>query len=141
MAKKAAPKAAAPAPKAEAKAAPKAAAPVKKGAKAAPAPAPPKKAAPQAEIDTPQADRTGLAKKDVASVFDAMGEEIAKELGKKGPGLFVIPGLLKLKLVQKDATPEKQGINPFTKEPMTVKAKPARSVVKAVPLKALKDLV
>lgn len=144
MAKKAAPKAAAPAPappKAEAKAAPKAAAPVKKGAKAAPAPAPPRKAATKAEIYTRLADRTGLAKKDVASVFDAMGEEIAKELGKKGPGLFVIPGLLKLKLVQKDATPEKQGINPFTKEPMTVKAKPARSVVKAVPLKALKDLV
>lgn len=140
MAKKAAPKAAEVKP--EPKAAAKAAAPAKKGAKAAPAPPPaPKKAATKGEIFTRLAERTGLAKKDVASIFDAMGEEISKELGKKGPGLFVIPGLLKLKLVQKPATPEKQGINPFTKEPMTVKAKPARSVVKAVPLKALKDLV
>jgi nucleoid DNA-binding protein len=66
---------------------------------------------------------------------------IAKELGKKGPGQFVVPGLLKLKVVRKDATKAKQGINPFTKEPMTIKAKPARNVVKAVPMKALKELV
>ncbi|WP_435018862.1 HU family DNA-binding protein [Tundrisphaera sp. TA3] len=138
MAKKAAPKPAEakPEPKApEAKAAPK------KGAKAAPAPAPPKKAATKVEIFTRLSERTGIPKKDISSVFDAMGEEIAKDLGKKGPGLFVIPGLLKLKLVRKEATKEKQGINPFTKEPMTVKAKPARNVVKAVPLKALKDIV
>ena len=58
-------------------------------------------------------------------MFDALTELIGNELGKKGPGLFVIPGLLKLKVVRKPATKAKQGINPFTKEPMTVKAKPA----------------
>ena len=77
----------------------------------------------------------------VASVFAAMGDMIGRELGKKGPGQFVIPGLLKLKVVRKPATKARPGINPFTKEPMTVKAKPARNVVKAVPLKSLKELV
>ncbi len=114
-----------------------------------PAPAPPKpepsaskaKAATKAEIYTTLAEKTGLGKKEISGVFDAMSELIAKELGKKGPGQFVIPGLLKLKVVRKPATKAKQGINPFTKEPMTVKAKPARNVVKAVPMKALKELV
>ena len=39
------------------------------------------------------------------------------------------------------ATEEKPGKNPFTGEPMTVAAKPARNVVRAVPMKALKDMV
>ncbi|MHC5542982.1 HU family DNA-binding protein, partial [Singulisphaera rosea] len=82
-----------------------------------------------------------LARKDIASVFDALGSLIATELGKKGPGQFIVPGLLKLKVVRKPATKAKQGINPFTKEPMTIKAKPARNVVRAVPMKALKELV
>lgn len=123
------------------KSAPKAAAP-----KAAPAPAPPTKAegaksATKAEIYTAIAETTGLGKKEVTKVFDALSELIAKELGKKGPGLFVIPGLLKLKVVRKPATKAKQGVNPFTKEPMTIQAKPARNAVKAVPMKALKELV
>ena len=87
------------------------------------------------------AEKTGLSKKDVAAVFASLSEMIAKELGKKGPGLFVLPGLLKLKVVRKPATKAKQGINPFTKAPITVKAKPARNAVKAIPMKALKDLV
>ena len=99
------------------------------------------KAATKAEVYTALAERTGLSKKEISSVFDAMSEMITKELGKKGPGLFVIPGLLKLKRISKPATKAKQGINPFTKEPMTIKAKPARNVVKAVPMKALKELV
>ena len=123
------------------KAAPKAA------EKAAPAPtksepaASKAKAATKAEIYGALAEKTGLGKKEISGLFDAMSDLIAKELGKKGPGQFVIPGLLKLKVVRKPATKAKQGINPFTKEPMTVKAKPARNVVKAVPMKALKELV
>jgi nucleoid DNA-binding protein len=107
-----------------------------------PAPAP-TKAAPtaQAKPATKAEIFTTLAKKDVVQVFDALGELIAKELGKKGPGQFVVPGLLKLKVVRKPATKAKQGVNPFTKEPMTIKAKPARNVVKAIPMKALKELV
>jgi len=120
------------------KAAPKAAEP-----KAAPAPVekPAAKHATKADVFNSLSEKTGLNKKEIANVFSAMSDLIAKELGKKGPGVFVIPGLLKLKVVRKPATKAKQGVNPFTKEPMTIKAKPARNVVKAVPLKSLKDIV
>src|SRR5579871_1489983 len=85
------------------------------------------KAATKNEIFTSIAEKSGVARKDVAKIFDALGELIGKELGKKGPGQFIVPGLLKLKVVRKPATKAKQGINPFTKEPMTIKAKPARN--------------
>jgi nucleoid DNA-binding protein len=128
MAKKAAPKAAEPKP---------APAPAKKAEKAAPKPKP----ATKSEIFAALAEKTKLPKKDIALVFEAMSELIAKDLGKKGPGIFVVPGLLKLKIAIKPATSERKGINPFTKEPTIIKAKPARKVVKAVLLKSLKELV
>ena len=127
MAKKAAPKSAAPA------SAPKAAS---KGEAASRV-----KSVTKADIINTISDKTGVGKKEVAGVFTALGDLVAKELGKKGPGQFTIPGLLKLKVVRKPATKAKQGINPFTKEPMMIKAKPARNVIKALPLKALKDSV
>ncbi|HEY2158667.1 MAG TPA: HU family DNA-binding protein [Isosphaeraceae bacterium] len=99
------------------------------------------KAATKADIYAAIAEKTSLSKKEVAAVFDSLAELVERELGKKGPGLFQLPGLLKLKVVRKPATKAKPGINPFTKAPITIKAKPARNVVKAVPLKALKDLV
>jgi nucleoid DNA-binding protein len=43
--------------------------------------------------------------------------------------------------VRKPATAARKGINPFTKEEVMFKAKPARNVVKVLPLKALKDMV
>ena len=132
MAKKAAPGAA------ESKAAP---APAEKSSANSNSNSSQAKAATKAEIYTTLAEKTGLSKKDISSVFTAMNEMIGKELGKKGPGMFVVPSLLKLRVVRKPATKAKQGINPFTKDPMTIKAKPARNVIKAVPLKALKDLV
>ena len=139
MAKKAAPKAAPPkAAPAPAPTPPPAPAATEKPEKAA---APRPKAATKGEVFSKISEKTGLSKKEVASVFEALSEQINTSLGKKGPGLFVIPGLLKLKVVRKPATKAKQGINPFTKEPMTFKAKPARNVVKAIPLKSLKDSV
>jgi nucleoid DNA-binding protein len=98
------------------------------------------KPATKAEVYSTLAEKTGLSKKQVAAVFTALGDQISGALGKKGSGLFTVPGLVKLKVVRRPATKAKQGINPFTKEPMTIKAKPARNVVKAVPLKSLKDL-
>src|SRR4051794_658553 len=134
MAKKSAPKSsdgkAAPAP--AAKAAPKAA-----GTPAAGRPKPANKG----EIYTALAEKTGVGKKEIAGVFAAMGELIGRELGKKGPGQFVVPGLLKLKVVRKPATKAKPGRNPFTGESMTIKAKPARNVVRVIPMKALKEMV
>ena len=76
----------------------------------------------------------------MSSVFDALTELIARDL-KRGPGVFNVPGLMKIKMVHKPAVPERKGINPFTKEETIFKAKPARNVVKVQPLKGLKDLV
>jgi nucleoid DNA-binding protein len=114
--------------------------------KASPAPAKTEaaskaKPATKNEIFSALSEKSGVGKKEVAKLFDGLSELIAKELGKKGPGQFVIPGLLKLKVVRKPATKAKQGINPFTKAPLTIKAKPARNVVKAIPMKSLKELV
>jgi nucleoid DNA-binding protein len=87
------------------------------------------------------AESTGLTKKDVNSVFEAMADQIKKSLGKKGPGAYTIPGLMKLVVQRKPATKDRKGINPFTKEETVFKAKPARNVVKIRPLKNLKDMV
>jgi nucleoid DNA-binding protein len=55
--------------------------------------------------------------------------------------VFTIPGLCKIVVQRKPATKERQGINPFTGEETTFKAKPARNVIKVRPLKNLKDMV
>ena len=87
------------------------------------------------------AEKCGLTRKQIESVFSATADLIGAQLGRKGPGVFAWNGMIKLKVVRKPATKAKQGINPFTKEVMTVKAKPARNVVKALPLAALKEMV
>ena len=87
------------------------------------------------------AESTGLSKKEVTGVFDALSTEIARAIGKRGSGQFTIPGLCKIVVQHKPATKERKGINPFTKEEQIFKAKPARNVVKVRPLKNLKDMV
>jgi nucleoid DNA-binding protein len=85
---------------------------------------------------------TKLTGKQVGDVFDALTALIKKELGKKGPGEFTIPGLLKLKVSKKPATKERRGPNPFKPgEDMIFKAKPARNVIKSRPLKTLTEAV
>ena len=95
----------------------------------------------KSEIFTALADSTGLTRKDVGSVFAALGECIGLDVGKKGPGVFTVPGLMKVTRVNKPATKARKGINPFTGEETMFKAKPARNVVKVRPLKALKEMV
>lgn len=87
------------------------------------------------------AEETGLARKDVGKVLDGLADLIKAQLGKKGPKVFNVPGLLKISVQHKPATKARKGINPFTKEEQMFKAKPARNVVKIRPLKALKDSV
>ena len=99
-----------------------------------------KKSRTKSDILTTVATGTGLTKKDVHAVFDALTDIIKKDL-KKGPGVFTLPGLLKLKVVHKPAVKARKGTNPFTGQEMTFKARPARNVVRARPLKALKDAV
>ena len=80
-----------------------------------------------------------LSSKQVAAVFESLNGQIKKSL--RSGGLFTLPGLLKLKVVKKPATKAREGINPFTKEKMIFKAKPASKKVRALPLKSLKAFV
>jgi nucleoid DNA-binding protein len=86
------------------------------------------------------AKTTELSRRQVASVFDALSGLIKANVGKKGPGMFVVPGLMKIMVIQKPATKAHKGINPFTKEEVMFKARPARKVIRVRPLKALKDM-
>jgi nucleoid DNA-binding protein len=87
------------------------------------------------------ATTTGIAKRDVGKVVEELAGVIERHIGKKGPGQFTLPGLFKIKTLRKPATKARKGINPFTKEEVTFKAKPARTVIKIRPLKKLKDMV
>ena len=80
-----------------------------------------------------------VAKKDVKGVLETLASVGYKELKKNG--IFLLPGFAKLVVIKKPATKARKGINPFTKEPTVFKAKPARKVVRARPVKAAKDAV
>ena len=95
----------------------------------------------KSEITAALCESTGLTKAQVTSVFDSLFALVGKNIGSGGPGIFTLPGLLKIKVVRKPATPARTGINPFTKQETTFKAKPARNVVKLQALKTLKALV
>jgi len=85
---------------------------------------------------------TELPKKDVVAVIDALNEEIKKSFGKKGPKVFVLPGLIKVDLKQVKAQPAKKGVkNALTGETYDRPAKPAHKKIRVRALKALKDLV
>ncbi len=87
------------------------------------------------------AQQVGVSRRDVAGVFHVVAGIIKADLSKSGPGVSAIPGLMRITVKRKPATKARQGINPFTKEPMTIKAKPARNVVRVRPLRALKEMV
>ncbi|MGD9292119.1 MAG: HU family DNA-binding protein, partial [Gammaproteobacteria bacterium] len=95
----------------------------------------------KSEIIGTVADKTGLTRKDVSAVFDNLNALIKKNVGRRGPGEFTVPGLLKIRVVKKPATKARKGINPFTGEEMVFKAKPARKAVKLTALKGLKDML
>ncbi|MGL5017709.1 MAG: HU family DNA-binding protein [Luteolibacter sp.] len=87
------------------------------------------------------AESTELSRKQVASVIDALSDVIEAHVKKNAVGEFVLPGLLKISTVRKPAVKAQMGINPFTKEEVMFKAKPASTAVKVRPLKKLKDMV
>jgi nucleoid DNA-binding protein len=99
------------------------------------------KALSKSQVYSDLAEAADLSRKQVAGIFDGLTDVIKQQLGKKGPGLFTVPGLMKIKVVRKKATKERVGVNPFTGEQQVFKAKPARNVVKVLPLKALKAMV
>ncbi len=99
-----------------------------------------KNAAPtKSEILAHISKETELSKKQVSAVFDSLNGLIKKSL--RSAGVFTVPGLLKMKVVKKPATKARKGINPFTGEETTFKAKPASKKVRAAALKSLKEMV
>lgn len=101
-----------------------------------------KKAPTKTEIYTNIANATGLSKKQVAAVMDALAAEIKRNLGPRGPGVFSIPGLVKVERKKVPARPaEKEWRNPFTGEIQERPARPASTKVKVRALKNLKDMV
>ena len=80
-----------------------------------------------------------LSKKDVRGVIETIATIGYKELKKNGA--FVVPGFAKFVVIKKPATKARKGINPFTKEPTVFKAKPARKLIRARPVKGVKDSV
>jgi len=111
---------------------------MKKMAKAAKA----KKSPTKTEILNNIADATGLSKKQVGDVLESLQSEIKKNLSSRGPGVFTIPGLLKITKQRVPARPAKKGVpNPFKPgELMDVAARPAYNKIKVRPLKSLKDM-
>ena len=93
----------------------------------------------KSELIQKVAEECSVAKKDVKAVMEATAAVAYKELKKSG--VFMLPGFAKFMVVKKPATKERTGINPFTKEPTVFKAKPARKILKARPVKAAKDAV
>ena len=100
-----------------------------------------KKAFTKSELLNDISISTGLGRKDVNSVLAELAAVVQRHMTKTGPGSFTLPGLLKIKTKKQPARKARKGINPFTKEEVMFKARPARTVVKIQPLKALKSMV
>ena len=93
----------------------------------------------KAQVVSEIASKVGISKSQVGDVFTSLLHIIETELKSSRP--TVIPGLVKITVKRKEATKSRKGINPFTKEEITIKAKPARNVVKVKALKGLKELI
>lgn len=83
---------------------------------------------------------TELSRKQVAAVLDSLTDVIEGHVKKNAVGEFVLPGLMKISTIRKPAVKARKGINPFTKEEVMFKAKPATTAIKVRPLKKLKDM-
>ncbi|MEM9194233.1 MAG: HU family DNA-binding protein [Myxococcota bacterium] len=95
----------------------------------------------KAQVIADISERTELSKKEINGVFEALRDVVKRELGRRGPGEFVIPEVaLKLRLVKKPARKNAKFRNPQTGE-VVIKDVPASKKVRATPLKKLKELV
>ena len=96
----------------------------------------------KSEIMNNLAEETGLTKKEVAAVLEALTSEIEKNIAKRGSaGMFTIPGLCKIVVKDKPALPKREVRNPGTGEMVWAKPRPASKQVKIRPLKGLNDMV
>jgi nucleoid DNA-binding protein len=99
------------------------------------------KAPSKSEVLNNLSTATGLSRKEISAVLDALTADIGKAVGKKGVGMYQIPGLCKIVRKQNPPKPAREGINPATGEKIMIKAKPASTTVKVRPLKNLKEMV
>lgn len=105
-------------------------------------PVAPAKSMSKTEMIQALALESGLERKQCAQVVDALSKVISKQLGKEGPGVLVLLGLLKITKQVKPAVAAGTRPNPFKKgEMMEVKEKPACTLPKVKALKALKDMM
>jgi hypothetical protein len=101
------------------------------------------KAPSKSEVLNNIAQETGLARKDVGAVLEALAGEISKNIGKRGAGVFQIPGLVKITRQNVPAKPaRKNAPDPFNPGQFRdYPAKPASVKVKVRALKNLKSMV
>merc|ERR1719388_623604 len=95
------------------------------------------RAMPKSGIADALAEACEAKRSEMNKALEALAEVAAKEV--KGTGKFVIPGVCMIKTRHKPAT--KAGKRMAFGKEVKVKAKPARTVVKAFAPKALKDVV
>ena len=103
----------------------------------------PKKSMTKSEILNAISNETELPRKQVNAVLDALNDQISKSLGRRGPGVFTLPGLIKIEKKKIPARKARKNVpNPFRPgEMMDIPAKPASTKVKVRPLKNLKSMV
>ena len=73
------------------------------------------------------------------AIFEGIIEVAAHEL--KNNGSFKFAAALNLKLKKKPACAVRKDVNPFTQEPCAFEAKPASKIVRALPMKKLKEMM
>ncbi|MFC1747348.1 HU family DNA-binding protein [Pseudomonadota bacterium] len=95
----------------------------------------------KSELMNAIAEHSEVGKKEVIAIFDTLSDIIEAHVKKGAIGQFTLPGLMKVKTIRKPATKKRKGINPFTGEETIFQAKPARTAVKILPLKKLKEMV
>ncbi len=100
----------------------------------------PKKALTKSAFLAELAEKTELTKKQVDAVLGGIVEMVQRELGAKGVGKLVIPGLARMSVTKVKAV--KGGVekkNPLNGQMYITKDKPAYNKVRLSPIKALKE--
>ena len=102
-----------------------------------------KKSMTKSELLTAMSDETDLTRRQVSEVLDSLSGQISKSLGRRGAGMFTLPGLVKIEKKRVPAKKARKGVpNPFRPgELMDIAAKPASTKIKVRALKNLKEMV
>ena len=99
----------------------------------------PSKSPSKSAIIARAATEAKVDKKAVAAVLASLEGQATETL--KAGDVFKLPGLVTLKSKATPATVDRAGVNPFTKQPTTIKGKPASFKVRATPAKSIKVAV